>query len=296
MSDERIFGPVRFVPGADRGRYPHAHSVYVDGAGVLIDCGADRQRLRELRAGPGVREVWLTHWHEDHFTSLDLFDDVPLLQMPNEAAPLADLETFLDWYGMVNPDYRAYWRKHLLEDFRFRPRRATRYFEAGVPIDLGRCTVDIIPTPGHTPGHVAFFFREPQVVFMGDYDLTRFGPWYGDRDSDLDQLLASVRRLRELDARVWLTSHGDGCFEEDCAALFDAYLAVIDERHGRLLDYLAVPRTMDEISQQYIVYRKRREPAAIFDWGERAILGKHLQRMLRREEVATAEGRYWRIA
>lgn len=296
MTEEKKLGPVRFVPGENGGRYPHSHSVYVEDAGVLIDCGADRRRLQELRDGPGVREVWLTHWHEDHFTSLDLFADVPLRHMGNEAAPLADLETFLDWYGIANADYRAHWRQHLRDDFHFRPRHAHTHLQPDEQIDLGSCTVDVLHTPGHTPGHLAFFFREQQIVFMGDYDLTRFGPWYGDRDSDLDELIASVQRLRALDARVWLASHGDGCFENDPRDLFDAYLAVIDARHEKLLDYLAEPRTLDEIAVQYIVYRKPREPAAIYDWGERAILGKHLQRMLAHHEIATADGRYWRVA
>jgi hypothetical protein len=43
---ERRFAPVRFLPGPNRGKYPHCHCVYVEGAGLLIDPGADRERLR----------------------------------------------------------------------------------------------------------------------------------------------------------------------------------------------------------------------------------------------------------
>ncbi len=296
MGDDKRFGPVRFVPGANGGRYPNTNSVYVEGAGVLIDAGADRLSYAALRAGAGVREVWLTHWHEDHIAYLDLFDDLPLRQMSIEAEPLSDLETFLDWYGIAEPDYRAYWRMQLTEAFNFRPRKATSYFRPGEVIDVGSCSVEIVHTPGHTPGHAAFYFREPQVVFMGDYDLTRFGPWYGDRDSDIDELIASCQRLRALPARVWLTSHEDGCFEGDTNALFDRYLGVIDERENALLDYLSAPRTMDDIAARHIVYRKPREPKAFFDWGERAIMGKHLQRLMRRRVVVVEDGRYRRIA
>ena len=41
MAEERRFGPVHLIPGANRGRYPHSNSVYVEGAGVLIDAGAE---------------------------------------------------------------------------------------------------------------------------------------------------------------------------------------------------------------------------------------------------------------
>ncbi|MBE7459506.1 MAG: MBL fold metallo-hydrolase [Zoogloeaceae bacterium] len=295
MSDKR-FGPILLVPGANRGRYPYSNSVYVEGAGVLVDAGADGARYRELIAGPGVKEVWLSHWHEDHLTCLDLFEGLPLRQMAVEAAPLGDLETFLDWYGIAQPEHRDYWRRVLPTDFHFRSRRATRYFTPGEIVDLGSCTAEVIHAPGHTPGFTAFWFREPQVCFLGDYDLTRFGPWYGDRDGSIEGTIASVRRLQQLPAKVWLTSHEDGCFEGDIAAACDAYLAVIDEREAKLLEFLSVPRTMAEIVAACIVYRKPREPKAFFEWGEGAIMGKHLERLMKSGAVALEDGRYRRRA
>jgi glyoxylase-like metal-dependent hydrolase (beta-lactamase superfamily II) len=291
---ERSFGPIRLIPGANKGRYPHSNSVYVEGAGVLIDAGADEARYRELIAGPGVKEVWLSHWHEDHLTYLDLFEGLPLRQMAIEAEPLADLEAFLDWYGIGKEEYRDYWRRTLPTDFHFKPRKATRYFTPGEVIDLGTCTAEVIHAPGHTPGFTAFFFREPEVCYLGDYDLTRFGPWYGDRDGSIDGTIASVRRLQQVPAKAWLTSHEDGCFEGDATEAFDAYLAVIDEREAKLLEFLSAPRTMEDIVAACLVYRKPREPKAFFEWGEGAIMGKHLERLMQRGAVVLEGGRYRR--
>lgn len=295
MAEERAFGPVRLIPAANQGRYPHSHSVYVDGAGVLIDAGADEARYRALLAGPGVKEVWLSHWHEDHLKYLGLFDGLPLRMMAEDAEPLGGIEAFLDCYGMPQEEYREYWRRVLPADFHFRPRRPTRFFAPGETIDLGACTVEVIHAPGHTPGFTAFFFREPAVLFMGDYDLTRFGPWYGDRDGSIDETIASVRRLQRLPAKVWLTSHESGCFEGDVARVFDDYLAVIDEREAKLLEFLAEPRTLADIVAKCIVYRKPREPRAFFEWGEGAIMGKHLERLLKNGAIALEDGRYRRL-
>jgi glyoxylase-like metal-dependent hydrolase (beta-lactamase superfamily II) len=212
-----------------------------------------------------------------------------------EAGALGGIEAMLDWYGYEKEEYRDHWRKTLREDFHIRPRRATGGFAPGEVIDLGSCTAEVIHAPGHTPGFAAFFFREPQVLFMGDYDLTAFGPWYGDRAGSIDETIASVRRLQQVPAKVWLTSHEDGCFEGDVAPVFDRYLAVIDEREAKLLDLLAEPRTMDEIVAACIVYRKPREPKAFFEWGEGAIMGKHLQRLLARGAIALEGGRYRRL-
>jgi glyoxylase-like metal-dependent hydrolase (beta-lactamase superfamily II) len=68
---EQTFGPVRFIPGPNRGKYPYCHSIYVEGARILIDPAADRERLKRLRAEEGVDAVWLSHWHEDHFMHLE---------------------------------------------------------------------------------------------------------------------------------------------------------------------------------------------------------------------------------
>ncbi|MBM3391001.1 MAG: MBL fold metallo-hydrolase [Betaproteobacteria bacterium] len=295
MPEARQFGPVRLIPGGNQGRYPHSNSVYVEGAGVLIDAGADETAYRALLDGPGVKEVWLSHWHEDHLSYLDLFDGLPLRMMAEDAAPLSGLEAFLDAYGIEKAEYRDYWRRVLPADFHFRPRRATKHFTPGELIDLGTCTAEAIHAPGHTPGFTAFFFREPAVCFLGDYDLTRFGPWYGDRDGSIERTIASLRRLQQVPAKVWLTSHEDGCFEGDATEIFDRYLAVIDEREAKLLDLLAEPRTMDEIVAACIVYRKPREPKAFFEWGEGAIMGKHLERLLKSGAVAREGDRYLRV-
>ncbi len=78
MPEEKHFGPIWFIPGPNKGKYPHCHSIYIEGAGILIDPAADRDRLISLKKDPGVKMVWLSHAHEDHFTHLDLFEDVPL--------------------------------------------------------------------------------------------------------------------------------------------------------------------------------------------------------------------------
>ena len=104
--NERCFGQVRFIPGENNGKYPFCHSVFVDGAGILIDPGSDRERLIRLQKESGVKAIWLTHWHEDHIMHLDLFDDVPFYISEQDAPMLSDIELFIDGYGLDKEDYR----------------------------------------------------------------------------------------------------------------------------------------------------------------------------------------------
>jgi glyoxylase-like metal-dependent hydrolase (beta-lactamase superfamily II) len=289
---ERSFGPIRFIPGPNRGKYPYCHSVYIEGAGILIDPAADRERLKRLRDEEGVQVVWLSHWHEDHFMHLDLFDDRPLAMHPADAPMLTAMEAFLDAYGLDDPDQRQRWQSVLTDTFHFRPRRVDWFLEEGETIDLGRLQVEVLHTPGHTPGHLAFRFVEPEILFLGDYDLTAFGPWYGDRDSSISETLAAVRRLRAIPARTWLTCHETGVFNNVPPDTWDAYLAVIEQRRQALLKLLVKPCTLDDIVNAWIVYRKAREPLDFYAQAEKALMGKHLQELLTDGRVVRTGNRF----
>ena len=278
-------GPVQFIPGNNQGRYPCCNSVYIEEAGILIDPASDRKTLIELRDTRGVRQVWLSHWHEDHFVHLDLFEDVPLRISERDLPPLTGIETFLDWYAMDNPEYRAFWAAMMKDQFHYQVRTPAGFLGDGEMIDLGSLTVEVIPTPGHTPGHLAFYFREPKILFMGDYDLTAFGPWYGDLYSDIDQTVESLNRLKTIPADTWLTGHETGLFTQPPGPPWDRYEKIIYERENRLLNLLASPQTMDEIVGAWIVYGRPREPEAFFEFGERAIMKKHLERLKKNGRV-----------
>jgi len=291
--EERSFGPIRFLPGENRGRYPFCHSLYIEGAGVLIDPASDRERLIRLRAEEDVKMVWLSHWHEDHFMHLDLFDDLPLWISPRDAPPLADLRILLDWYGL-NDQERTVWEPLLREQFHYRPRKPAHYLMDGETIRLGDLSVDVIATPGHTPGHLAFLFREPSVLFAGDYDLTRFGPWYGDLFSDIDATRASLIRLSGIRVHIVLTGHETGVFEDPPEELWRQYGSVIAEREKKLLALLEQPRTLEEIVAACIIYGRPREPRAFFAFGERVHMIKHLEHLQKRGMVLSGNGYYRR--
>jgi len=289
--EETNFGPIRFIPGINRGKYPYCHSVYIEGAKILIDPASDRERLKRLLHEEGVEQVWLSHWHEDHFMDLDLFDDLPLGIHPQDAPPLADVESFLDAYNIQDPGFRKSWREIVTDTFHFRPRTPQVVLEAG-PLDLDGLTVEILHTPGHTPGHLSFLFPEHGVLFLGDYDLTTFGPWYGDRDSSIAETITSVRRLEKTPARTWLTCHETGIFEKPPGRLWADYLGVIDNREEELLAFLDQSRSREEIVNAWIVYRKEREPADFYRFAEWAIINKHLEGLMAAGRVVREAGRY----
>lgn len=224
---------------------------------------------------------------------LDLFDDLPLWVACEDAPPLADLDLFMKWYGL-NDEERQVWRPLLVEQFHFRPRKPDRSLAEGEIVRFGKLSVEVLATPGHTPGHRSFFFREPSVLFTGDYDLTRFGPWYGDLFSDIDQTHASIERLRKIPARVVLTGHETGIFHAPSEEIWRQYGSVIAEREKKLLTLLERPKTLAEIVSACIIYGRVREPKAFFAFGERAHMTKHLEHLEKRGMVDMRNGLYRR--
>lgn len=293
--EERSFGPILFIQGENNGRYPFCHSMFIEGDGVLIDPASDRKTLIRLKEEKKVKMIWLSHWHEDHFMHIDIFDDLPLWISEKDSPPLSDMEVFLDWYGIDNEEYRNYWRDILRKQFHYRPRRPINFLKGGETLELGSVKVDIISTPGHTPGNISLFFPETGLLFIGDYDLTRFGPWYGDKYSSIEETISSVNYLRSIRAKYLIASHEDGIFVNGSEKLWDAYLHIIDKREEKLLDFLEKPKTLNEIVDAWIIYGKPREPKAFFEFGERALIKKHLERVINLGKVMKENERYIKI-
>lgn len=293
LTEEKHFGPVWFIPGVNRGRYPYCNSIYIQGPGIIIDPASDEDRIKEIRDSEGINEVWLSHWHEDHFTYLDLLGDVPIAICRKDAPPLADIEVLLDWYNPLQ-SHRDYWRQVIEGNFRFRPRKAASFLEDGDVIPFGNITVEVIASPGHTPGHLSFFFREQGILFLGDYDMTSFGPWYGDLYSSIEETIASLVRLRATPAGIWFTGHDIGVFTDNADHLWERYGNVIYQREEKLLKLLETPHSAAEIVQAWLFYGKPREPLAFFEFGERALTGKHLERLLGKGRIVEVDGRFVR--
>ena len=290
-------GRIRFIRGDNNGRYPFNHSLYLEGGDtrVIIDPSCGLQKLSDLKQKDGVDQVWLSHWHEDHIGFLNLFENCILRISEKDFPPLTNIEIFLDWYGIKEDNLREIWKNVLLDNFNYRPKQNARFIQDEEMIDLCALSVQVIPTPGHTPGHLSFFFPEEEILFLGDYDLTSFGPWYGDVYSSIEQTIRSIHRLKSIPARTWIASHNSGLFEENPGKLWDDYENVIYLREERILEFLNKPKTLEKILSAWLIYGKPREPREFFEFNERMLLGKHIEYLELRGKIMLDNNQYVKI-
>jgi hydroxyacylglutathione hydrolase len=288
------FGRIRFICGDNGGKYPFSHSLYLDGENirVIIDPACSLQKLTDLKQKKGVDQVWLSHWHEDHISYLNLFNDCILRVSERDFPPLTDIDIFMDWYGIKEDSLRQIWKHVMLENFNYRPKKDALFIKDDETINLGSLAVQVIATPGHTPGHLSFFFPDEELLFLGDYDLTSFGPWYGDVYSSIEQTIKSIHKLKNIPARRWVASHNTGLFENNPGKLWEDYENVIYQREEKIMNFLNEPRTLEQILSAWLIYGKPREPKEFFEFNEHALIRKHIDYLEQRGKIALDKNQY----
>jgi glyoxylase-like metal-dependent hydrolase (beta-lactamase superfamily II) len=288
----RLSDRILLIEGEKGGRYPHSHSLYLrDGGGILVDCGSDLGEILRLEEEEGLAAILLTHYHEDHFLFLHRFPEVEVWASEGDAPALESLDVLLDRYGVAGTGEEPFFRDLFACKFPFRPRNVARRFADGERIRFGKTEAVMIVAPGHTPGHLCLHFPSEGILFLADYDLSAFGPWYGDKPGGIGEFRRSAAMLAAIGARTNVVSHEAPVHEGSIQAKMEAYLSVIDRREELLRDFLDRPRTREEIVARRIVYGEGR-PGPWFDYGEWALLGKHLEGMVTRGEASVEEGRY----
>ena len=292
------FGPITLVPGRKGGRYPYCHSLVVDqGAEVwVVDPAADKDYFRELARTRRVTGVFLSHFHEDHQKYNYLFPQATFYGPLLEEEAFSSLDGVFRLMGITDPDFRDYWRRTLLHDFHFRPPAHFSPYFPGQLFHLGEVALEIIPAPGHTPGHSCFHFPRQEVLFLADVDLTPFGPWYGDATSDLAAFETTLNDLRAFPARTFLTAHEQGIFTEaEFHCGLAAFHRVIAEREARLLEALASPQSLDRLVARRLIYGKVKQPQFVYDHMEGQMVAKHLDRLLGEGLIARTPAGFQRL-
>jgi hydroxyacylglutathione hydrolase len=169
---------------------------------VIIDPGGDVDQIVDVVAKKKGRcvGIWLTHSHLDHcggVAPLLKHYDVPLVAHPDEREMRAHVTDIAAMYGLAATDW---------------PNcpEPTQEVYGGEVLKVGQHAASVLFTPGHSPGHVSFYFASDNVVLSGD---TLFQGSIGRTDlpgGDHEQLLASIRRelLSLPDATKVLSGHG----------------------------------------------------------------------------------------
>ena len=150
---------------------------------LVVDPGEEPERiLAEVEAaGAEVEAILITHCHFDHIGAV-----APVAEAAGAPVYCPEIETpvLADIMSFTMPGFGP-----------FEGYEADRTVAGGEVLELAGLTLDVIFTPGHSPGHVTYSVRGEEAIFSGD---VLFQGSVGRVDlpgGDGPTLLASIKRL-----------------------------------------------------------------------------------------------------
>lgn len=232
----------------------HAVNVYLleglaeDGGLVMVDGGwaipearkALEEALATLDRDLGeIRDILVTHVHRDHYTQAVDLRRLLGCRVHLGAGERRGLELLNEMRGglgsalrtlreagaadLAGTVQREYPDLYVREDWE----QPDRWLTAQT-LRFGDSELKVVPTPGHTQGHVVFLDERRELLFSGDHVLPRITPSIGFEAADPGgRPLASY-----LDSLHLMTRYAD-------ARLLPAHGPVTDSAHSRVAELIA---------------------------------------------------------
>lgn len=153
--------------------------------GLIVDPGEEPDRLLGALEQLGIKKleaILLTHCHFDHIGAVAPVaraTGAPVYCPELEVAVLADINSYVPWPGFG--PYESYEADHTVA--------------GGEKLELAGFGIDVLFTPGHSPGHVTYALPAEGALFSGD---VLFRGSVGRVDlpgGDWGTLLESIRKL-----------------------------------------------------------------------------------------------------
>jgi hydroxyacylglutathione hydrolase len=150
--------------------------------GMVIDPGDDVAAILRIikRHGLHITSIVVTHAHIDHIGGAERLKQAtgaPVSMNANDIAIYAQIDIQARWLGLETPE------------------RATidAPVRDGVRLSVGTTSLDVLDTPGHTPGSISLWIPAEKKLIAGD---TLFRDSIGRTDlpgGDGRQILRSIR-------------------------------------------------------------------------------------------------------
>lgn len=291
------FGPVRVYFGDKHGKYPDGNQVVVHGSDSMAAFDTPLVANQVSAALDAADLVVLSHVHEDHMAGLHRLPRTPVHVHARDVDAARSWEGLSRHYG-YDADLLAALKTKIEAEFNYVPRPDALGYADGAVWELGGVRVRAVHLPGHTAGHCALLVEPHGIAFIGDIDLSGFGPYYGDATSSLAEFRRSLAQLPDLPAQTWITSHHRGVYtgRAEFLAALQAFAARIDEREAKLLQMLgAGPRTVAELARQRLLYPPKAD-ALWVDAAEQHTIRQHLDELVAAGRVVREGGAGFALA
>lgn len=239
MQEERVASDIH-VFTSDRYAQVKAGLIVTNEGCILIDTLPFPEEASQIvdfvdnRYPGGVQQLVITHYHSDHIYGAYQFPQATvvahaltrsilaekgfdaLAEAKSQAPELADVE-------LVLPDV---------------------VFDSGeLILHLGQKTVRLFHSPGHTPDSSAAYVVEDKVLFAADTLL----PVPTIFDGDLETLIQSLERLKELPIESIVQGHGEVILRGEVIGRIDQSVTYLKKIRGLVSQAIAAGKARDSL-------------------------------------------------
>ncbi len=167
---------------------------------IIIDPSIPSRKVLEAIRGNGLalKYILITHAHFDHVGGAEWLKN-QFKEKPQIILHKSDLDLWLAGGGAKDFgfDFDAGEQPDVL-------------IEQDQVLQLGEMQTKVLQTPGHTPGHVTFYFPEGQIAFCGDlifyHGIGRTDLRYGDETNLYSSITEKIFSLP--DTTILYPGHG----------------------------------------------------------------------------------------
>ena len=199
---EEVAPGVRAIVANNPGPFTFKGTVsYIVGRGkvAILDPGPDDDAhvaaLLDAVRGETVTDIFVTHTHRDHSPA------VPKIKAATGATVYAE--------GPHRPARPLHIgeanRLDASADMDFRPDVA---LADGEVVAGDGWTIEAVTTPGHTANHMAYAFKEADLIFSGDHVMAWSTSIVAPPDGAMSDYMASLEKLARRSEPLYLPGHG----------------------------------------------------------------------------------------
>lgn len=168
---------------------------------ILVDAGMmagpTLKNIKKFIDPARIELIVLTHCHHDHSGAAPALKEATgarLMLSEKEVGCVGDeLASVAYLFGQQAPEYKV-----------------DETLKEGMVLDIGDWQLEVMETPGHSPGSLCLYERNEKVLFSGDTvfpdgNIGRTDMFGGSTE----ELVRSIQRLTELDVKTMYPGHMD---------------------------------------------------------------------------------------
>ncbi|QQK76120.1 MBL fold metallo-hydrolase [Salicibibacter cibarius] len=283
-------GNLELVKGRRNSKVPYSTSIVIKGKNgekdALVDIGTGKEGYAYIHENHNVEDIFITHYHIDHIKGVPHFTEATIWVNAVDEYKLSNLDSLAKAMGMYALKGNSAVEEWIESNKDTPPyqgviTREKKRYPYETPMTIAGQNVQMLYTPGHCESYCCPYFPDEGVLVVGDYDLTSFGPWYNNADSDIDDFITSGERTLDIDADYYVTFHHKGTFSRsEYEEALRQYLAIIEKREQKIIRLLKGGTSIEDLIYREVFYLQRNlDMAPMLLDSEIMGIAKHLKRL-----------------